>query len=68
MRVSGDIEQLKLLLQGDETLASVWTYQDDIGLSLPDNSSEYRELLMRKGRQEIEKRKHFLLSSGSGLQ
>ncbi len=26
MRVSGDIEQLKLLMQGDETLSSVWTY------------------------------------------
>ena len=32
---------------------------------MPENSSEFRELLQKKGRQEIDKRKFFLLSSGS---
>lgn len=79
MRVSGDVEALKLYLQEGsasgaqgnsalayEALAYVWSYQDDIGLSMPDNSVEYRELLFRKGRHEIEKRKNFLLSAGVG--
>lgn len=64
MRVSGDVEALKKYMQGVENLNCIWTYQDDISLSLPDNSSEYRELLMRKGRFEIDKRKQFLLSTG----
>jgi hypothetical protein len=65
MRVSGDIEALKKLLAGQEDIIQVWTYQDDIALSMPENSSEFRELLQKKGRQEIDKRKFFLLSSGS---
>ncbi len=65
MRVSGDFEALKKLLAGNEDILQVWTYQDDIALSMPENSSEFRDLLQRKGRQEIDKRKIFLLSSGS---
>lgn len=42
----------------------MWTYQDDIALSLPENSGEFRDLLARKGRMEIDKRKTFLLGAG----
>ena len=65
MRVSGDIESLKKLLAGEEESQAVWTYQDDIALSMPENSAEFRDLLQRKGRQEVEKRRLFLLSSGN---
>jgi hypothetical protein len=65
MRVSGDIDSLKKLLAGEHESVFVWTYQDDIALSMPENSSEFRELLQKKGRQEIEKRRVFLLSSGN---
>ena len=65
MRVSGDIEILKKLLQGTEDITQyVWTYADDIAVSMPENSSESRDLLQKKGRLEIDKRKIFLLSSG----
>jgi hypothetical protein len=42
-----------------------WTYIEDIALSMPETAAEYRELLMRKGKDEIDKRKFFLLSTGS---
>jgi len=39
-----------------------------MALSMPENSTEYRDLLIRKGRLEIEKRKFFLLGAqGYGL-
>lgn len=41
-----------------------WTYLEEIALSMPENSTEYRCLLTTKGKDEIEKRKRFLLNSG----
>ena len=38
MRVSGDLNSLKNLLAGKEDPNSVWTYQDDMALSLPENT------------------------------
>lgn len=38
-----------------------WSYLEDIALSMPENSSDYRCLVSTKGREEIEKRKYFLL-------
>jgi len=34
---------------------------EDISLSMPENSNEYRLLVSAKGREEIEKRRFFLL-------
>lgn len=43
-----------------------WDYLEDIALSNNENTSEYRLLLTRKGKEEIEKRRYFLLRvSGS---
>ena len=42
-----------------------WTYMEDLALSMPETASEYRELLLKKGKDEIDKRKFFLLSTGS---
>ena len=44
-----------------------WNYMEDIALSMPENSSEYRDLLMKKGREEIDKRKVFLLGAQGSL-
>jgi hypothetical protein len=59
MKVSGDINAVKEHLAGNKVVQ--WTYLEDIILSMPDNSSEYRCLVTSKGREEIDKRKYFLL-------
>ena len=73
MKVSGDMDNLRSYLQRqkehtDETLQMEplpceWNYLEDIALSLPENSSEYRDLLLKKGKEEIDKRKIFLLGA-----
>ena len=59
MKVSGDIQAVKDHLAGKKV--TLWSYLEDIALSMPENSSEYRCLVGQKGRDEIEKRKYFLL-------
>lgn len=59
MKVSGDIQALRELLAGNQV--TTWDYLEDIALSNSENSQEYRLLLNKKGRDEIEKRKYFLL-------
>ena len=78
MKVSGDMDNLRSYLQRqkehtDETLQMEplpceWNYLEDIALSLPENSSEYRDLLLKKGKEEIDKRKIFLLGAQGSLQ
>ena len=73
MKVSGDMENLRGYLQRQKdnpnksddlaALPCEWNYMEDIALSMPENSSEYRDLLMKKGREEIDKRKVFLLGA-----
>jgi DUF971 family protein len=59
MKVSGDIQALKDHLAGNKVVT--WDYLEDLALSNNENSSDYRLLLTRKGREEIDKRKYFLL-------
>ena len=59
MKVSGDINAVKEHLAGNKV--TQWSYLEDIVLSMPENSSEYRCLVTSKGREEIDKRKYFLL-------
>ena len=59
MKVSGDIQAVKDHLAGNKI--TTWSYLEDIALSMPENSSEYRCLVSSKGKEEIEKRKYFLL-------
>ena len=59
MKVSGDIQALKDLLAGNKVVT--WDYLEDLALSNNENSSDYRLLLSKKGKDEIEKRKYFLL-------
>ena len=80
MKVSGDMENLRACLQKQkesaaseadcqsESMPCEWSYLEDIALSMPENSSEYRDLLMKKGREEIDKRKIFLLGAQGSLQ
>ena len=74
MKVSGDMENLRAYLQRQkehsgkegEPLDSMpyeWNYIEDIALSMPENSSEFRDLLLKKGKEEIDKRKMFLLGA-----
>ena len=70
MKVSGDLGALRTYLEKGaegEPMKNEWSYIEDIALSMPENSAEFRDLLVTKGKEEIEKRKFFLLSSGSGL-
>ncbi|CDW86198.1 UNKNOWN [Stylonychia lemnae] len=63
MRVSGDLQAVRDYLQGKRVVE--WQYLEDIGLSQPETSTEYRCLITTKGREEVEKRKRFLLSTAS---
>ena len=69
MKVSGDLEALRAYLQNEKekgkdiSQVAEWNYIEDMALSMPENSTEYRDLLIRKGRLEIEKRKFFLLGA-----
>lgn len=64
MRVSGDLDALKDHLKGKRVVE--WSYLEDMALSMPETSTEYRCLLTTKGRDEVEKRKRFLLGLNSG--
>jgi len=59
MKVSGDIQAVKDHLAGNTV--TLWNYMEDLALSMPENTTEYRCLVSQKGREEIEKRKYFLL-------
>ena len=61
MKISEDIQAVKDYLEGKPVIQ--WTYLEDQALGQPDNSNEYRLLLTTKGKDEIEKRKWFLLKS-----
>jgi len=60
LRVSGDIQAVKDHMEGKRVVE--WSYLDDSALTLPEGSAEYRCLVATKGREEIEKRKKFLLN------
>jgi len=64
MKVSGDLNALKNHLQG--LRVSEWSYLEDQALAMPESSQEYRCLLTTKGREEVEKRKRFLLNIRGG--
>ncbi len=60
MKVSGDMQALKNHLKGIRVVE--WSYLEDLALSMHETSSEYRSLLQTKGKEEIDKRKRFLLN------
>ena len=59
IKVSGDLQSVRDYLEGKRVVE--WTYLEDIALSTPEASTEYRCLVQTKGKDEIEKRKKFLL-------
>lgn len=65
MRVSGDLQAVREYLQGKRVVE--WQYLEDIALSQPETSTEYRCLVTTKGKDEIEKRKRFLLNTGASF-
>jgi hypothetical protein len=64
MRVSGDVRRVREYLEGKRVVE--WTYLEDIALSQPESSTEYRCLVTTKGKEEVERRKRFLLNVGNG--
>ena len=50
-----------------EPLPAEWNYIEDLALSMPENSAEYRDLLIKKGKDEIDKRKIFLLGAQGSI-
>ena len=75
MKVSGDMDALRQYLQRQkdnpdqnmEPLPAEWNYIEDLALSMPENSAEYRDLLVKKGKDEIDKRKVFLLGAQGSI-
>lgn len=77
MKVSGDVEALRAYLKSTsedapmngeaaaDSIAACWSYAEDIALSMPESTPDFRELLLKKGKDQIEKRKIFLLGSGT---
>lgn len=61
VKVSGDFTSLERYFQGENVV--LWTYLEDLALTKPEDSMEYKCLMESKGRHEIEKRKNFLLKS-----
>ena len=59
VKVSGDIVNLKRYLEGEDV--PIWSYLEDLALTKPEDSMEYRCLLESKGKDEIDKRKKFLM-------
>ena len=59
MKVSGDIQAVKDYLEGKEVCK--WTYVEDMALSQPETAIEFKNLVSQKGREQIEKRRYFLL-------
>jgi len=61
VKVSGDLQAVRDYLEGKRVIE--WTSLEDIALSMPENSTEYRCLVATKGKDEIEKRKKFLINT-----
>lgn len=61
VKVSGDTEAIRKFYDGGDVV--MWSYLEDLALTKPEDSMEFRCLLDTKGRAEIEKRKAFLLKS-----
>ena len=57
-KVSGDFELIKKHLKGEQV--GFWTKEEDDALMQVEDSAEYKNLLTKKGEEEIKKRKRFL--------
>ena len=61
VKVSGDFNSLERYFEGEHVV--LWTYLEDLALTKPEDSMEFKCLMESKGKHEIEKRKNFLLKS-----
>jgi hypothetical protein len=61
VKVSGDIVSVERYFQGESVVT--WQYLEDLAMTKPEDSMEYRCLVDTKGKAEIEKRRNFLLRS-----
>lgn len=53
---------MEKFLKGENV--SLWNYLEDSALEKQEDSEEYQFLLQMKGKDEVEKRKKFLISVG----
>ena len=63
VKVSGDIENLIKHIEGQNV--PTWSYLEDLALTRPEDSIEFKCLLDTKGKEEIEKRRDFLLKTNT---
>lgn len=61
VKVSGDLENVKRVFEGQ--IVPMWTYLEDLALARPESSMEFKCLVESKGKEEIEKRRSFLLKT-----
>lgn len=61
VKVSGDVNSVRRYFEGDNV--ALWTYLEDLALTRPEGSLEYKCLEESKGKEEMKKRKAFLLRS-----
>ncbi|MBK8156740.1 MAG: hypothetical protein IPK55_12450 [Streptococcus sp.] len=62
VKASGDLLIMEKFLKGENV--SLWNYLEDSALEKQEDSEEYQFLLQMKGKDEVEKRKKFLISVG----
>ncbi len=61
VKLSGDLESMCKYFEGEQVVE--WTYLEDLALTKPPDSLEFKCLLETKGKKEIDKRKEFLVLS-----
>ena len=59
VKASGDTQRMEMHFQGKSV--PLWSYLEDLALSKPVDSPQFKVLLVEKGEDEIARRKQFLL-------
>ena len=57
VKVSGDVNSVRRYFEGENVV--IWTYLEDLALTRPEGSLEYKCLEDSKGKEEMKKEKHF---------
>jgi hypothetical protein len=63
VKVSGDLANVIKYFEGEQV--PTWSYLEDLALTRPEDAMEYKCLLETKGKDEIEKRRDFLLKTNT---
>jgi hypothetical protein len=58
--MSGDLNEIERYFEGEDVV--LWSYLEDLAMSKPEDSMEFKCLLDCKGKDQIDKRRRFLAS------